>query len=56
MADTTPDKSHLDQISLIIRYVDGTFNVRECLVMVSEIKGKTGAEFAEKLIAMLDEL
>ena len=55
-ADTTPDISHKDQISLIIRYVDETFKVYERLVMISEISGKTGSEFAAKVVDMLQQL
>ena len=45
MADTTPDVSHLDQISLIIRYVDTEFEIHERLVKISEIKEKSMARF-----------
>ena len=48
MADTTPDISHINQISLLIRYVDGNSDIYECLVMISEIKNKTGTAFAQK--------
>ena len=53
MADTTPDISHVDQISLIIRYVDGYFDIQERLVMISEIKDETSTAFAQKVISML---
>ena len=56
MADTTPDESHVDQISFIIRYVDDNYDPQERLVKISEIRGKTGREFAEKLISMLKDL
>ena len=56
MADTTPDVSHVDQISLIIRYVDEKFQVQERLLKISEINVKTGDGFAEKVITMLNDL
>ena len=56
MADTTPDVSHLDQISLVIRYVDTEFEIHERLVKISEIKGKSGDVFALKVIQMLKDL
>ena len=56
MADTTPDVSHLDQISLIIRHVDEKFQIYERLLKISEINDKTGADFAAKVISMLKDL
>eukprot|EP00795_Rhopilema_esculentum_P002687 gene2687-895_t len=56
MADTIPDVSHADQISLVIRYVDKNFEVNERLMKISQIKGKSGDEFARKVIAMLEDM
>ena len=56
LANTTPDVSHLDQISLIIRYVDEQFQIHERLLKISEINDKTGNSFAEKVIRMLSDL
>ena len=56
VADTTPDKSHRVQISLVIRYINEKFDIEERLVKMSEIKGKTGSEFAEKVLSLLEEL
>ena len=56
MADTTPDSSHVDQISLIVRYVDENFEIKERLIMISEITKKSGDAFAQKIIEMLQEL
>ena len=56
MADTTPDVSHVDQISLIIRYVDEKFQVQERLLKISEIYVKTGDGFAERVMTMLNDL
>ena len=56
MADTTPDVSHLDQISPVIRYVNTEFEIQERLVKISEIKEKSGDAFALKVIQMLKDL
>ena len=34
VADTTPDKSHRDQISLVIRYINEKFDIKERLVKI----------------------
>ena len=56
MADTTPDISHADQISLVIRYVNDNLEIKERLMKISQIKGKTGDEFGQKVISMLKDL
>lgn len=56
MANTTPEVSHVDQISLIIRYVDEQFQIQERLLKISEINDKTGDGFAEKVSSMLKDL
>ena len=56
MADKTPDVSHADQISLVIRYVNDNLEIKERLMKISQIKGKTGDEFAQKVISMLKDL
>ena len=56
MADATPDVSHVDPISLIIRYVDEQFQIQERLLKISEINDKTGDGFAEKVSSMLKDL
>ena len=52
MADTTPDKSNRGQISLVIRYINEKFDIKDPLVKI----GKTGSEFTEKVLPMLEEL
>ena len=42
MADTTPDLSHKDQISLVVRIGDENFDSFERLVKIDEITDKTG--------------
>ena len=56
LADTRPDVSRVDQISLIIRYVDHEYNIKERLVKTAEIRDKTGEGFAKKVIDMLEKL
>lgn len=55
MGDTAPDVGHVDQISLIIRYVDEQFQIQERLLKISKIDDKTGDSFAQK-VKMLDDL
>ena len=56
MEDTTPDISHADQISLVVRYVNDNLESKERLMKISQIKGNTGDEFAQKVISMLKDL
>ena len=44
----TPDKSHRDQISLIIQHVNEKFDIKELLVKKSEIKGKLAVNLQKK--------
>ena len=36
VVDTTPDKSHRNKISLVIRYVNERFNIKKRLIKISE--------------------
>ena len=56
MGNTTSDVGHVDQISLIIRYVDKQFQIQERLLKISEINHKMGDGFAPNVITMLDDL
>ena len=56
MVDTTPDISHADQSLLVIRYVNDNLEIKERLMKISQLKGKTGDEFAQKVISMLKDL
>ena len=56
MADTTADVSHLDQITLVIGYVNTEFEIQERLVKISELKEKSGDAFTLKVIQMLKDL
>jgi len=49
MADTTPDVSHKDQLSVCVRYVDSLGEISERLLEVCEANDKTGLGIAEKI-------
>ena len=55
MADTTPDTSHKDQMSVITRYVNDNGVVCERLVDLKEVRDKTGAGQAAAVIASVDQ-
>lgn len=42
MADTTPDLSNRDQMSVCVRYVDTKSKVCERLIEITETQDKTG--------------
>lgn len=42
MADTTPDLSNRDQMSICVRYVDANAKVWERLIEITEVQDKTG--------------
>ena len=42
IADTTPDVSHADQLSVVARYVDQEGHAQERLVDMQELEDKTG--------------
>ncbi|XP_050516542.1 uncharacterized protein LOC126891410 [Diabrotica virgifera virgifera] len=56
MADTTPDLSHKDILSLVIRYADNKGNIHERLIKTVECCDKSGLGMAELLIKCLSEL
>ncbi|KAF2889409.1 hypothetical protein ILUMI_16764 [Ignelater luminosus] len=55
MADTTPDVSHQDQLSLCIRYVDNTGKPKERLLEIRPITNKSGLAVAQKINQILLE-
>ena len=56
MADTTPDVSHNDQLSVAVRYVDSeTCMPKERLVKIAVTKDKTGAGQAEDIVKCLKQ-
>ncbi len=54
MADTTPDVSHKDILSLIIRFVDEEGIPKERLLKVIEAKDKTGVGIADCIQSVLN--
>jgi hypothetical protein len=56
MADTTPGLGHLDQLSLVVRYVDEQFRIQERLLTIDAISDKTGDGFAAKVVQLLQSL
>ncbi|KAF2902443.1 hypothetical protein ILUMI_03745 [Ignelater luminosus] len=55
MADTTPDVSHQDQLSLCIRYVDNTGKPKERLLEIRPITNKSGLAVVKKINQILLE-
>ena len=55
MADTTPETSHKDQMSVIMRYVNDNGVVCKRLVDLKEVRDKTGAGQAAAVIASVDQ-
>ena len=56
MCDSTPDMSHTDQMTLIVKYVtikNGAAQVKESFLTFFPLSGKTAAEISQSL---LDEL
>ena len=53
MADTTPDVSHVDQLSVVARYVNAEGNPQERLVDIKVIHDKTGD--GQGIISSLNE-
>ncbi len=55
MADTTPDLSHKDQLSLGVRFVDSDGKISERIIDFDEIKDKTGQGFAQTIVKKITE-
>ncbi len=55
IADTTPDVSHVDQLSVVARYVNAEGNPQERLVDIKVIHDKTGDGHAQGIISSLNE-
>ena len=56
--DTTPDQSHVDQMSQVLRYVHishGHVAVKELFVDFVRLEGKTAAALAEQILSKLKE-
>ena len=54
IADTTPDVSHVDQLSVVARYVDKEGGPQERLVDIKEIHDKTGEGHAQQILSSLN--
>ncbi|CAB4028662.1 zinc finger MYM-type 1-like, partial [Paramuricea clavata] len=54
IADTTPDVSHVDQLSVVARYVDKDGIPQERLVDIRELHYKTGEGHAQEIIFSLN--
>ena len=50
IADTTPDVSHVDQLSVVARYMDPHGNLQERLVDMTDIDKKTGDGQAKQIL------
>ena len=55
IADTTPDVSHVDQLSVVARYVDVEGNPQERLVDIKELHDKTGDGHAQGILSSLND-
>eukprot|EP00794_Sanderia_malayensis_P016280 gene16280-17918_t len=51
IADTTPDASHVDQLSVVARYMHPSGNMQERLVDMTDIDKKTGDGQAKQIMA-----
>lgn len=56
MADTTPDLSHKDQLSVCLRYVNSKAEVCERLIAIDEIVDKTGKGIASKISDVMSKI
>ena len=48
IADTTPDISHMDQLTVAARFIDSNNKPKERLIDTAEIKDKTGEGMAKR--------
>ena len=56
MVDSTPDLSHKDMMSIIVRFVNENGEAEERLLYISEIKTKTGKNIADNMLQILAKL
>jgi hypothetical protein len=54
MTDSTPDCSHREIYSLVIRYVDSNLNVNERVIHVNELPSKTGQSICDFILNTLN--
>lgn len=55
MTDSTPDCSHREMYSLVLRYVDEDLNVNERVVCLKELPSKTGQAICNFILDALDQ-
>ena len=53
IADTTPDISHMDQLTVAARFIDSNNKPKERLIDTAEIKDKTGEGMANGIVKSL---
>jgi hypothetical protein len=56
MVDSTPDLSHKDMLSIIVRFVNENGEVEERLLYINEIKSKTGKSIADHMLQIFAKL
>ncbi len=55
IADTTPDVSHCDQLTVAVRYVSKEGEPKERLIQTRQVSDKTGAGMAKEIVDTLSE-
>ena len=53
IADTTPDISHMDQLTVSARFINSNNKPKELLIDIAEIKDKTGEGMAKGIVKSL---
>lgn len=56
MVDSTPDVSHKDIMSIIVRFINENEEVEERLLFIKEIKYKTGKNIADNVLQICAKL
>ena len=55
MIDSTPDCSHREIYSLVIRYVDNDLNIYERVIALKELPTKTGQAICDFILTILHD-
>lgn len=56
MVDSTPDLSHKDMMSIIVRFINEYGEAEERLLYINEIKTKTGKNIADNMLEIFAKL
>jgi hypothetical protein len=56
MVDSTPDVSHKDMMSLVIRFVNEDDQAEERVLYINEIKSKTGQNIVDNMLEIFAKL